>query len=92
MEILQQLPLFMLCFFLIINLVVGYAFAKQAATFKEYAIGSRQFSTSVLVATILATRIEGGQHLWNWIFCAQEKGFSIGVLLGFFFPVCFFLM
>ncbi|WP_316354453.1 sodium:solute symporter family transporter [Candidatus Trichorickettsia mobilis] len=46
--------------FLIINLVVGLYSGRGITTIKEYAIGNSNFSTTTLVATIVATWIGGG--------------------------------
>lgn len=47
-------PLLMVGAFLILNLVVGLA-GKPATTFREYAVGNKQFSTVMLVATLVAS-------------------------------------
>jgi Na+/proline symporter len=46
--------------FLIINLVAGLYYAGGKTTLREYAVGDKKFSTSTLVATIIATCIGGG--------------------------------
>ena len=45
--------------FLIINFVLGLYFSKGVTTIKEYAVGSRDFSTATIVATLVATWITG---------------------------------
>lgn len=46
--------------FLAINLIVGMYYSRGIKTIKEYAVGSRNFSTSTIVTTIVATFIGGG--------------------------------
>lgn len=46
--------------FLIINLSVGIFYSRNVHNVREYAIGNRNFSTSTLAATIVATWIGGG--------------------------------
>ncbi|MCF8462405.1 MAG: sodium:solute symporter family protein [Rickettsiaceae bacterium] len=45
--------------FLIINLAIGLFSGRGVKTVKEYAIGNRNFSTSTIAATIVATWISG---------------------------------
>ncbi|WP_341752660.1 MULTISPECIES: sodium:solute symporter family protein [unclassified Candidatus Tisiphia] len=46
--------------FLIFNLAVGLFYSRGIKNIKEYAIGNRNFSTSTITATIIATCIGGG--------------------------------
>ncbi|WP_375333813.1 sodium:solute symporter [Candidatus Tisiphia endosymbiont of Xenochironomus xenolabis] len=46
--------------FLTFNLVVGLFYSRGIKNIKEYAIGNRNFSTSTITATIIATCIGGG--------------------------------
>jgi Na+/proline symporter len=46
--------------FLVVNLALGLMSGRGIKNIKEYAIGDRNFSTSTLVATIVATWISGG--------------------------------
>ena len=46
--------------FLIINLIFGLFSSRGIKNIKEYAIGSRNFSTATISATIIATWIGGG--------------------------------
>ena len=46
--------------FLAINLILGLFYSKGVKTIREYAIGNRNFSTSTLSTTIIATCIGGG--------------------------------
>ena len=45
--------------FLIVNLIVGIAHSVKIKTISEYALGGRNFSTTALVATIVATWMSG---------------------------------
>ena len=49
--------------FLVINLVVGLFYGRGVKTIKDYALGGRNFSTTALVSTIIATWI-GGDYLF----------------------------
>ena len=46
--------------FLLINLVIGLYYGSKIKNIKDYSIGSRNFNTSTLSATIIATWIGGG--------------------------------
>ena len=46
--------------FLLLNLSVGLYYGRNIRTVKNYALGGRNFSTSAIVATIVATWISGG--------------------------------
>ena len=46
--------------FLIITFITGIKHARGITTFKEYALGGRNFSTGAIVATVIATWIGGG--------------------------------
>lgn len=46
--------------FLLLNLLVGLYYGRNVKTVKNYALGERNFSTSAIVATIVATWISGG--------------------------------
>lgn len=45
--------------FLLLNLVIGTIYRGKKQTFKEYAIGNKDFSTATLTATIVATWASG---------------------------------
>lgn len=45
--------------FLIVNLIVGMSYGKNVKTINEYALGGRNFATTALVATIVATFTTG---------------------------------
>ncbi|WP_342265041.1 sodium:solute symporter family transporter [Cardinium endosymbiont of Philonthus spinipes] len=51
--------------FLLLTLVVGIVFSRKQTTFREYAVGNKQFSTATLVATVLATAFSGGGLIRN---------------------------
>jgi len=46
--------------FLVVNLAIGLFYSKGIRNMREYAIGDRNFSTSTLTATIMATWVGGG--------------------------------
>lgn len=45
--------------FLVVNIVLGLTSSRGIKTIKEYAIGDRNFSTTTIVATIVATWVSG---------------------------------
>ncbi|AWN82074.1 High-affinity proline transporter PutP [Candidatus Cardinium hertigii] len=51
--------------FLLLTLVVGLYYSRKVKTFREYAIGNKNFATATLVATMLATAFGGGGLLRN---------------------------
>ena len=54
-----DIDLVIVALFLIVNLSVGVYFGRNTRTIKDYAIGNRNFSTSTIAATIVATWISG---------------------------------
>ena len=46
--------------FLILNLIVGIGYGRKVKTVRDYAIGGKNFSTGILVSTIIATWISAG--------------------------------
>src|ERR1700729_3355271 len=46
--------------FLVINLGVGLYYSRGVKTVREYAIGNRDFSTSTIATTVVATAIGAG--------------------------------
>ena len=54
-----NLDIFIFVVFLAINLLVGLRYRGKKQTFKEYAIGNKNFSTATLTATIVATWASG---------------------------------
>jgi Na+/proline symporter len=59
--------------FLILTLVVGLGHGQKVKTIKDYALGGRNFSTSALVATIVATWASG-----SGFFVTLSKTYSDG--------------
>ncbi len=55
-----DMPLLIVLAFFLLTLVVGYYFSRQKITFREYAVGNKQFTTATLVATVMATNWGGG--------------------------------
>ncbi len=82
-----DIPLFMVVAFLLLTLVVGIYFSKKEPTFREYAVGSKQFATATLVATVLATAFGGGglvrtiERVHNtglyWIIISFSSNFAV---------------
>ena len=60
--------------FLVITLVVGIYYGGQVKNLKDYALGGKNFSTSTLVATILATWASGSS-----LFIVIENTYSQGL-------------
>ena len=60
--------------FLIVNLIVGLAHSGKIKTINEYALGGRNFSTTALVATIVATCVTG-----SGFFIILTKTYSDGL-------------
>src|ERR1700729_3027131 len=46
--------------FLVINLGVGLYYSRGVKTVREYAIGNRDFSTSAIATTVIATCVGAG--------------------------------
>lgn len=51
--------------FLICTLGVGIYFSRRKTSFREYAVGNKEFATATLVATVLATLYGGGGLVRN---------------------------
>jgi Na+/proline symporter len=49
--------------FLLLNLIIGILYRGKKQSFREYAIGNKNFSTAALIATIVATRASGSMFL-----------------------------
>ncbi|WP_223262007.1 hypothetical protein [Cardinium endosymbiont of Dermatophagoides farinae] len=76
-----NMPLFIVACFLVLTLLVGLYFSRKKTTFREYAVGNKDFATATLVATVLATFFEGGGLVRN-VECIYDLGlWFIGVLL-----------
>ena len=63
-----------LILFFLLNVVVGFRYRGKSKSFKEYAIGNRNFSTVTLTATIVATWVSGSS-----LFLALEETYSRGL-------------
>jgi Na+/proline symporter/signal transduction histidine kinase len=80
---------------LIMTVIMGLYSSKNIKTIKEYAIGNRDFSTVVLVCTIVATWLSGDDffifisesysHGLYFIFACVFGGLILFLLLGMFF-------
>ncbi|WP_419241699.1 hypothetical protein [Cardinium endosymbiont of Nabis limbatus] len=75
-----SIPLFIIVAFLVLTLVIGIYFSRKGTTFREYAIGNKQFTTATLVATVLATFFEGGGLIRN-VECVYDLGLWFIVIL-----------
>ena len=60
--------------FLVITLVVGIYYGRQVKDLKDYALGGKNFSTSTLVATLIATWATGGS-----LYAIIENTYSEGL-------------
>ena len=56
-----------------ITIIIGYFFGRNVKTMRDYAIGSRNFTTTILVGTIFATWIDSEST-----FNATTLGFKMG--------------
>ena len=57
---LYNIPLLMVLAFLFVTLTIGLYINKKDTTFRAYAVGTQEFSTTTLIATVLATSFGGG--------------------------------
>ncbi|MGI2298806.1 hypothetical protein ACRRVB_03375 [Candidatus Cardinium hertigii] len=55
-----ETPLVVIVLFLLLTLVIGLSSMKVGKTFREYAVGTKSFSTFTLVVTLLANDYGGG--------------------------------
>ncbi|UWW96498.1 MAG: hypothetical protein NMK33_03480 [Candidatus Cardinium sp.] len=60
-----DMSIFIVAAFLVFTLLVGICFSRQKTTFREYAVGNKQFTTATLVFTVLATLYGGGGLVRN---------------------------
>ena len=84
---------------LIMTVIMGLYSSKNIKTIKEYAIGNRDFSTVVLVCTIVATWLSGDDffifisesysHGLYFIFACVFGGLILFLLLGMFFALLY---
>jgi len=82
--------------FLVVNLIIGLYASKNINTIKDYAIGSRNFSTATITATIVATWIFGSSVSINlletynnglfFVLPAIADGFSFFIIAYFYAP------
>ena len=83
-----NMPIVIIGAFLGLTLLMGIYFSRKRTTFREYAIGNKQFATATLVATVLATFFEGGGLIRN-VECIHDLGlWFIVVLLIVPFGMC----
>jgi len=76
--------------FLVANVILGLTSSRGIKTITEYAIGNRNFSTSTIVATIIATWISG-EFFYSNIYETYNLGLhAIWVAAGD--PLCFLII
>lgn len=68
-----NIPLIIVGAFLVLTLVVGIYFSRRKTTFREHAVGNKEFATATLVATVLATAYSGG-GLLRTVECVYNLG------------------
>ena len=68
-----NMPIVIVGTFLLLTLVVGIYFSREKTTFREYAVGNKNFHTTTLIATVLATTYSGGVIIRN-VECYYEYG------------------
>ncbi|MGI2299504.1 sodium:solute symporter family protein [Candidatus Cardinium hertigii] len=76
---LYNIPLFMALAFLFVTLTIGLCMSQKSTTFRAYAIGTKQFHTATLIATVLATSFGGGFFMRE-----LPKMYAQGILYIFF--------
>ncbi|WP_250237830.1 sodium:solute symporter family transporter [Cardinium endosymbiont of Oedothorax gibbosus] len=83
--LLYNAPLLIVLSFLVLSLAVGLYSGQKENTFREYAVGSKRFSTPILMATLLASNF-GGEILITSIVLTYIKGLEsiIWEFMGFF--------
>ncbi len=69
--------------FFVLNIIVGLRYRGKKQSFKEYAIGDKQFSTATLTATLVAT-FTSGSLFFVGIENTYSKGlhFALAILIG----------
>ncbi|MEF2228861.1 MAG: hypothetical protein V3581_02360 [Candidatus Cardinium sp.] len=70
-----DVSLWIVAVFLLLTLLVAIYFSRKKTSFREYAVGSKQFSTATLVFTVLATLYGGGGLVRN-VECVYSMGLS----------------
>ncbi|WP_342637563.1 sodium:solute symporter family transporter [Orientia tsutsugamushi] len=73
-----NIDLILVGLFLITNLAIGLWYGKEVKSVRDYALGGRNFSTSALTATLIATWIGGGTFSFR-----LYEIYSIGILALF---------
>jgi SSS family solute:Na+ symporter len=63
------------CAYFLLTLVIGIFYGKNVDSLRDFAVSHRNYSTSVMVATLFATVIGGGST-----FGVSTKVFSVGIL------------
>jgi Na+/proline symporter len=71
---LASVDIFIFAGFFLLNIIVGFRYRGKGQSFKEYAIGDKQFSTATLTATIVATWMSG-----SIFFVGIEQTYSRGL-------------
>ncbi|WP_041546142.1 sodium:solute symporter family transporter [Cardinium endosymbiont of Encarsia pergandiella] len=84
------MPLYIVAVFLGLTFIMGIYFSRKKTTFREYAIGNKQFGTATLVSTILATAFGGGglkrtvestyELGLDWIIIPLSLGISLWII------------
>ena len=62
--------------FLVITLFVGLGYGRQVSNIRDYALGGKNFTTSTLIATVMATRASG-----SLFFMELENSYTNGLYL-----------
>ncbi len=80
-----SIDLVIILVFLVVTLIVGLGYGKSVKSIRDYALGGRNFSTEVLISTIVATWVSG-----SMFFTTLQKTYSGGIeylisLSGFVF-------
>ncbi|MGI2261748.1 sodium:solute symporter family protein [Candidatus Cardinium hertigii] len=81
----MYMPILLIGTFLVSLLVVGIYFSSKKTTFREYAVGNKQFATTTLVATILATSFGGGS-----LICTIQSVYDLGLYYIFVMSLDYF--
>ncbi len=63
--------------FLILNLSVGFYYGRGVTNIRDFALGGRNFNTSTLVATIVATWMSGSFFSLVWFLLQKLSVFMV---------------
>ncbi len=74
MSTVHPIDLSILVVFLVVTLIVGLRYGQQVKTIRDYALGGKNFSTSTLTATLVATWASGSD-----LFITLENTYSRGL-------------